>query len=134
VTITLHSFGAFGIPSQGRLFIQDVFKWAPKGFATWLLERDQSPGAVNVRKNREYAHEVAAELIEEKRQELKDGTSRKDLLSLLGLSCIAFMKLAIRRNIHFFSQSKFCPTTRMATERRGDCRSGSVSRYLPVFV
>jgi len=36
-----------------------------------------------VRQNREYAHEVAMKLIEEKRQELKDGTSRKDLLSLL---------------------------------------------------
>jgi len=38
---------------------------------------------VRLRQNKIYAHEVATKLIEEKRQELKDGTSRKDVLSLL---------------------------------------------------
>jgi len=38
---------------------------------------------VKLRENREHAHEVAAKLIEEKRQELKDGASQRDLLSLL---------------------------------------------------
>lgn len=80
------SYAAFGNPSKGRLFLMDCFKWAPAGFATWISERDKRPALVNVRANRKYAHEVAAKLIEEKRQELKDGTSRKDVLSLLGSS------------------------------------------------
>ena len=71
----------------------NALRWAPEGFAARLFERDKSPGMVNLRKNREYAHEVATKLIEEKRQELRDGTSRKDLLSLLGPSCIPFMEL-----------------------------------------
>ena len=134
MTMSFHSFGAFGTASKKRLFIQDALNWAPKGFAAWLLERDQSPGMVNVRKNRECAHEVAARLIEEKRQELKDGTSQKDLLSLLSSSCVTFVKPPVRCNVHFFSRGKFCPTARMATERRRDCRPGSVSQYLPLFV
>ena len=67
----------------------NVLSWVSTGFATWMFERDQRPGMVMLRKNREYAHELAAKLIEEKRQELKDGTSRRDLLSLLGPSCVA---------------------------------------------
>ena len=109
-------FGASGMPSKERLFRSDIFKWAPKGFATWMFERDKHPQVVKIRKNREYAHEVAAKLIEEKRQEPKDGTSQKDLLSLLGSSCIMFVKPPRRCNIRFFSQGEFCPTARMATE------------------
>jgi len=48
-----------------------------------MFERDKRPGMVKVRKNREYAHEVAAKLIEEKREELENDSSRRDLLSLL---------------------------------------------------
>ena len=74
--------------SKERLFMVNALNWVPTGFATWMFERDQRPGMVMLRKNREYAHELAAKLIEEKRQELKDGTSRRDLLSLLGPSCV----------------------------------------------
>jgi len=63
--------------------MMNSFRWAPKGLPSWIVQRDQRPGMVMVRKNREYAHEVATKLIEEKRQELKDGTSQRDLLSLL---------------------------------------------------
>jgi len=63
----------------------EALNWVPTGFATWMFERDQRPGMVMLR---EYVHELAAKLIEEKRQELKDGTSRRDLLSLLGPSCV----------------------------------------------
>ena len=80
----LNSFGAFGYPSKERLFVMDGFKWTPPGFATWILDKDKSPGMVNLRQNRIYAHEVAAKLVEEKRQELKGGTSRRDVMSLLG--------------------------------------------------
>lgn len=84
VTVDFHSFAAFGSMSKERLFLVDSFKWTPTGFPTWVFEKDQSPGMVNVRRNRIYAREIAAKLIKGKRQELKGGTSRKDLLSLLG--------------------------------------------------
>ena len=78
------SFGVFGRPSKKSLFILDVLEWLPNGFSTWFYNARNSPGMVKIRENKKYAHEAAARLIEEKRQELKDGTSRKDVLSLLG--------------------------------------------------
>lgn len=99
---TSHSYGAFGNPSKGRLLMMDLSKWAPTGFATWIFERDKSPGVSNVRMNRRYAHEVASKLIEEKRQGPKDGTSRKDLFSLLSSSCVPFTKLDVWCDIQFF--------------------------------
>lgn len=76
------------MPSKWRVFMMDAFKWAPKGFATWVFNRSSTPGIVQIRENKTLAHEVAARLIDEKRQELKDGTSRKDILSLLGSSAL----------------------------------------------
>ena len=111
------SFEAFGVPSKERVLVMNAFRWAPEGSTTWMFERDQSPGMVNLRKNREFAHEVAAKLVEEKRQELKDGTSRRDLLSLLSPSCIPFMELGARCNAQLLSRGRFCPTARMATGR-----------------
>ena len=78
------SFAAFGRLSKRHLFMMDSLKWAPAGFAAWMFERDKRPAVVNLRENRKYAHEVAAKLIEEKRQQLKGGISGKDILSLLG--------------------------------------------------
>lgn len=77
------SFGAFGNPSKNDVFMLDAFQWLPKGFGAWFYGADNSPGMVRLRENKKCAQEVAAKLIEEKRQELKDGTSRKDVLSLL---------------------------------------------------
>jgi hypothetical protein len=85
VTNVVHSFDAFGKPSKGRIFVLDVLTWAPEGTGVWLFDRNKSPGMLRLRENKKYAHEVAAKLIE-KRQELKDGASRKDVLSLLGPS------------------------------------------------
>ena len=96
--MTFPSFGAFGVVSKERMFMMNALRWAPEGSTTWMFERDQRPGMVKLRENRTYAHEVAAKLIEEKRRELKDGTSRRDLLSLLGPSFIPFMKLDARCN------------------------------------
>jgi len=115
--MTSHSFGAFGVVSKERIFIVNALRWAPKGFATWISERDQRPGMMKLRENRTYAHEVAGKLIEEKRQELKDGTSRRDLLSLLGPSCVALTKPDTRCDTQLLSQGKFRPAARMATER-----------------
>ena len=92
MTIVLHSFDARGKPSKGRLFMMDSFKWAPKGFGLWLLDKDKSLGTTRLQENKKYAHEVAAKLIEEKKRELKGGTSRRDLLSLLGSSFISVLQ------------------------------------------
>ena len=93
VTVIFHSYTAFSGLSKGRLLLMDSLKWAPAGFTTWVLERDQNPGMVNLRENRVYVREVAVKLIEEKRQELMNGTSRRDLLSLLGSFCVPFTEL-----------------------------------------
>lgn len=106
VTAIIHRYAAFGSPSKGRLFLMDAFKWTPTGFATWIFERDRRPGMINVRENRRLAHEVAAKLIAEKQQELRDGDCGKDVLSLLGSSRDPFAKLDMWYNIQFFSQGK----------------------------
>lgn len=113
-----HSFGVFGVPSKVHLFMMDVLKRAPEGSATWLLERGGGPGIMKLRENKMYAHEVAAQLIEEKRQELRDGTSRKDVLSLLGSSRAAFRSsIYVLTRSSPLSQGKFRAATRLATER-----------------
>ena len=117
MTVIPHSFGAFAGSSKIRLSMISALKWAPIGFAAWMFERDHRPGTVRLLENREQVREVAAKLIKEKKQELKDGTPRRDVLSLLGSSCVALMKLDIRCNVQPFSQGEFYPTTRMATER-----------------
>jgi hypothetical protein len=86
VKISIRSFDLFGTPSKQRLFLMDSFKWAPRGFAAWIFGVNRSPGMVRLRENKKYGHEVALKLIEEKKQELKDGISRRDVLSLLGAS------------------------------------------------
>lgn len=105
----------------------DALRWVPTGLATWVFETDQSPGSVRLRENRVYVHEVAAKLIEEKRQELKDGTSRRDVLTLLGSSCIISMKFGIHYNFQPFSQGKFIPETRLAAQRRRNRCPSSVN-------
>lgn len=70
--------------SKRNVFIMSFIRnWAPTGFIAWMFNMSKGPEMINIRENREYAHEVATKLIEEKRQELKNGTSRKDILSLL---------------------------------------------------
>ena len=81
---------------------------------------------VNLRENKRYAHEVAAKLIEEKRQELENGTSQKDVLSLLGSFCVRLTKLDVRCEIRFSSQGKLLLAARFATERRRNCCASPV--------
>ena len=84
MTIIGCSFEAFRGASKRQILTVDALRWAPGGFAAWMFETNKRPGMVRLRENRAYAHEVAARLIEEKRQEAKDGTSRRDVLTLLG--------------------------------------------------
>jgi hypothetical protein len=78
------SHEAFGNPPKELLFFKDVMEWFPSGFLTWFFEKSQSLGETKLRQNRDEAHRVARVLIDAKREELKAGTSRRDLMSLLG--------------------------------------------------
>ena len=131
MTVVFHSHGAFGRPSKWSTFVLDSFKWTPPGVPTWIYVRGKSPGIVNLRENKRYAHEVAAKLIEEKRQELENGTSQKDLLSLLGSSCVPFTRVDIRYEILLSSQGKFLSAKRFAGERRGNYWTISVGLHPP---
>jgi hypothetical protein len=95
----------------------DSIKWAPRGTGAWLFNRDKSSGMTRLRENRTYVREVAEKLIGEKRQELEDGTSGKDLLSLLGPSPTSFVRQDRWYDFQFFSQGKFCTSTGLAAER-----------------
>jgi hypothetical protein len=70
--------------TKESIFSREIARWYPKGTTTWLLERDQSPGHVQLRRNRDEALRFARALIDAKKEELKAGTSRRDVMSLLG--------------------------------------------------
>ena len=110
------SFDAFGMLSKGHIFMADALMRVPTGLATWILEMDHRPGMVKLREHGKYAREVATNLIEEKRQELKDGTSRRDIMTSLGSSRAAFMGLVTRYNFRSFSQGKFFLEARLAAQ------------------
>ena len=55
------------------------------GLMAWVYDNFKYPGMQRIRQNKEEAHKVARKLLDSKRQELKDGAPRKDVMSLLGL-------------------------------------------------
>ena len=117
-TTIIHSFDMLAWPTKGRIFAIDaISKFAPKGFITWMMEKDRGPAAARLRENRTYVHEVAAKLIEDKKEELKNGTLGKDVLSTIGPSRVASVKLYTWVNVQFSSQGQFCFATRLAIDR-----------------
>jgi len=84
ITCLFVSFAAFGNPSQLLLFFISVSEWFP-GLITWIFDHSSSPGVQNLRENQDRGRAVAQKLLESKRQELRDGVVRKDVMSLLGL-------------------------------------------------
>jgi len=58
--------------------------WFP-GLITWLFNNSSDPGMQNLRRNKDQGRMVARKLLDSKRQELKDGMARKDIMSLLGM-------------------------------------------------
>ena len=60
-------------------------EWFP-GLLVWLCDNSSSLGMRNLRRNKDEAHNVARKLLDSKRQELKAGAPRKDIMSLLGMS------------------------------------------------
>ena len=83
---------AFHLTTKTNLSITDTIKFLPAGVVPWFLENGKSPALVGLRENKNCTHEVARKLIEEKKQGLKDGTFRKDVLNLLGSPPISPMK------------------------------------------
>ena len=55
------------------------------GLLRWLYNHSSHRGMQNLRRNKEQGRIVARKLVDSKRQELKDGTAKKDTISLLGL-------------------------------------------------
>ena len=70
-----------------RLFIlfASTARWFP-GLLTWIHDNSSHPGMQNLRHNKDEAHKVAWGLLDLKRQELGDGVTKRDVMSLLGLS------------------------------------------------
>ena len=115
---SFYSFKAFGTPSKGRLLLIDAFKFVPTSFITWILNKYPFGWMVKLRENRTQVRRVAAQLIEDKRQELKDGTPRRDLLSILGSSCTVFPEVVIYFNSDFpvKANSSMRPESRLNDE------------------
>jgi hypothetical protein len=88
VTADFYRFDIFSEPSKARLFMADALRFAPKGVLAWLMDGDRVPAIARLRENKACVHEVAAQIVEDKRQELKlkSGVPQKDILTLLGLS------------------------------------------------
>ena len=83
------SFESIGNPTRSLVFFMAITKWLP-GLLTWLHDNSSHPGMQNLRQNRDQVRSIARKLLDSKRQELKDGTSTKDIMSLLGLSPLLF--------------------------------------------
>ena len=59
--------------------------WFP-GLLTWIYETSGHPGMQKLRRNKDQVRSVARELLDSKKQELKAGVPRRDVMSLLGSS------------------------------------------------
>jgi len=75
-----------------------VAGWFP-GLLPWLFDNSSDPGMRKLQRNKDEAHRVARELLDSKRQELKAGVPKKDLMSLLGalfpFSCFFFFRVVV---------------------------------------
>ena len=77
-------YSTFGTATPGQFLRTDLFRHLPSWFIRSIFEMGSGPALQKARENREHAHRVARELIEQKRQEMAVGQSEKDILSLLG--------------------------------------------------
>jgi len=90
-----------------------VAGWFP-GLLPWLLDNSSNPGMRKLQWNKEEAHSVARELLDSKRQELKAGVPRKDLMSLLGalLAFSSFLFFAWPLRATLFQSKRGIPSVR----------------------
>ena len=77
-------YSTFGTPSRGQLLFMNLCLFLPARVIRYMFEKGSDPGLRKARENRDLAHSVARELIQQKRQEMLVGQSEKDILSLLG--------------------------------------------------
>ena len=77
-------YSTLGTPSPGQLLFINTCDHIPSRVLRYLLESAADPALQKARENRGYAHRVARELIQQKRQEVAAGQSERDILSLLG--------------------------------------------------
>ena len=88
------SAAAFGNASRSLVFAMFITGRFP-GLLTWLYAHFNRPGMQKLRQNREEARATARRLLDSKRQELKNGVPRKDIMSLLG-SLLPFFLFYLR--------------------------------------
>ena len=113
-----YSTNPFTLPPKGHIFVQNVARWLPGGVLTWLSERSRGEVPIKLQRNRAEAHRVAQELIEAKKEELRAGASRTDILSLLGSSSRGKITRVVLTVMS--SQRKLGHGARTAIERRRD--------------
>ena len=77
-------YATFGAPSRGQLLSMNLCRYIPARVIRYMLETGSDPGLQKARENRDLAHRVARELIQQKRRDMLVGQSEKDVLSLLG--------------------------------------------------
>ena len=79
-------YSTFGAMSPGQILFVNLCRHLPGWSIRSIFATGSDPALQKVRENRDHAHRVARELIEQKRQEMAVGQSEKDILSLLGAS------------------------------------------------
>ena len=72
--------------AHGQILFIDLYRHLPSWLVRYILETGSSPALQRARENRDHAHRVARELIEQKREEMVVGQSEKDVLSVLSAS------------------------------------------------
>ena len=78
-------YSTVGTTTHGKLLFLNLCRYLPGRLIRYIFETGSDPALQKARQNRDHAHRVARELIEQKRQEMVVGQSEKDILSLLGV-------------------------------------------------
>ena len=78
----------------------NMTKWFP-GLITWIFETSSDPRMQKIRWNRDQVRGVARKLLDSKKQELKAGVPRRDVMSLLGPPFLFFGLRSRQGPLHF---------------------------------
>jgi hypothetical protein len=79
-------YSTVGTLTRGQFLVMNLCHYLPGWLVRYIFEAGSSPGIQRIRENRDHAHRVGKELIEQKRRQIVVGQSEKDVLSLLGAS------------------------------------------------
>lgn len=77
--------GISGTVSRGLLFFVNASRWVPERMLPWMLEHSKRPELARLRHNRALVRELARDLVESKKREVKEGAIRGDIMSLLSM-------------------------------------------------